>query len=234
MDQATIVPNTIVQKFSALVIQGSEDVQTNLKTPLYRQPGYSTKNLELMQLITKPFALDPIVIDSSFEKFSLMISSAQVLMHQWMPKFLENFISPRFNLQLTIVLPGHQFAVLQLGGAYHPTMLDDNTIYYPAALGTYNVPNGSNGPIPYKYNVIRSLNGSFVELSSSPTSLVLRSNIPINYPTNPIDTVNLGNNVFFGGFLVIPIVPIRFSQSLTSVVARPYLNLMDVEFTPWK
>lgn len=233
MDQATIVPNTIVQKFSALAIQGSEDVKSNLKTPLYRQPGYSTKNLELMQLICKPIALEPIVIDSSFDRFVFMISSAEVLVHQWMPKFMENFISPRFNLRLSIMLPGHQFAVLELGGAYVPTMLTNSTIYVPSEFQDTTLVS-STSATSYKHNIIQSLNGTFIELSSSPTTMILESNIPINYPTNPVDTVNLDKNVFFGGFIVLPIVPIRFSQSLTSVVARPYLNLMDVEFTPWK
>jgi len=114
-------------------------------------------------------------------------------------------------------------------------MLDD-LFYVPAYSedSLYGYPSVRTLDIPQKHNVITSLNGCLVELSESPVSMKLQSNIPINYATNPIDTENLDQNVFFGGFIIIPMVPIRFGDSITSVVARPYLNFMDVEFTPWK
>lgn len=233
MDQASIVPTTIVQKFSALSIEGSEDAQSNFKSPLYRQPGYSTKTLELMQLMSKPLGLPPITIDSTFAEYTYMISSIEVTLHQWVEKFLQNFISPRFNLRLTLILPGNQFAVLQLGGAYIPSLLDEQTVYCVGSEAIFNAPLSTHS-VALKHNQIVSLGGAFIELSSSPSSMVLTSNIPINYPTNPLDSNTIARNVFFGGFRIIPIVPIRFGDSITSVTARPYLNLCDLEFTPWK
>jgi len=114
MDQATIIPNTIVQKFSALYIDSSGDTPITSKTPLYRQPGYSTQNLDLMQLLSKPIALPPITIDSSWTHWTNMISSLEPIFRPWALKFLDDFISFRFNLQVTLVLPGHQFAVCSL------------------------------------------------------------------------------------------------------------------------
>lgn len=231
MDQSSLVPNNIITNFSALAIQGSEELKQNITTPLYRQPGYSTNNLNLMQLLSKPIALPSITMDSSFNRFLFPIRSLTVLMNQWMPKFIENFVSPRFNLILKMVIPAHQFAVLKLGAAYDPAIIDDTHSYRPAQV-PLNIVDISNS-ISHRYNVIRALNGTFVEVSSSPVTISLKSDIPINYPMNPIDTINTVNNVTFGGFFMLPITPIRFSESLTSITIRPFIHLADLELTPW-
>lgn len=125
-----------------------------------------------------------------------------------------------------------------LGGAYDPSK------YSPVASADYLWSGGSidgisgltaTDTVEAKYNYIRTLNGAFVETSDSSVTLQLKSDIPFNYATNPIDTSkDANNNVHFGAFTILPIVPIRFPASLTSITARPTVNLCDIEFTPWQ
>lgn len=234
MDQASLIPNSVIQNFSALAIQGSGEAAKNLTTPLYRQPGYSTNNLSLMELITKPFRLTPFKIDSSFTSWVVLLDSFQPLVHQWIPKFLENFVSPRFNIQLTIMIPGHQFAVLKLGAVYDPSMFTSTEVYRPhGSSGNFIKAITGSDTVPHKFNYVTSLNGVMKELSPSPITFQLKSSIPTNYPMNPANTTDLAANIPFGGFHIIPITPIRFSSSLTEITVQPFINLCDVEMTPW-
>lgn len=236
MDPSELIPKSIVSDFSALVIQGTASPSKNITTPLYRQPGYSTKNLELFQLICKPIALDSITIDATFESYRFFITALTPTIFEWVDQFMKHFVCFRFNIQLNLVIPGHQFAIMLLGGAYDPSAYSDINgprLWTLGGIGNIGVPTGVTAP-QIKYNYITTLNGNFVETSESPVTLSLKSDIPINYPMNPIEsTLPSEFNVFLGAFMILPIVPPRFPGTLTSITARPFINLCDIEYTPW-
>lgn len=231
MDQTSLNAETLITQLPALTIQGHGEALEKPTTLLYRQPGYSTPNLDLMSLITKPMYLPPVTIDSSFVSWQMLISSLQPTFNQWIPKFIENFVSPRFNLQLTLVIPGHQFAIVKLGATYIPSLVADNYSFVPSS--TYKTVRLDNLSVYSKYNLIRATNGVMFSLADSSKTITLKSTIPTNYAMNPLDLTNLDRNILFGGFYLCPITPVRFGMSLTSVIVRPIMNLVDVSLMPW-
>lgn len=232
MDQSLLNPHTINTKLSALSIEGSGDAPPPVTELFYRQPGYSTNNLDLMGLLTKPFYLPNITIDSTFDHWTFLLTAFQPYLHQWVPKFIENFVSPLFNVRITFMVPGHQFAVLRLGLSYLPTLIDDNVIAsYTAASTGIDI---STTTVTGRYNQTRAANGIFFDTSPSSNTVSIQSNIPSNYPMNPMDIAELGNNPLFGGFRLLRITPVRFGMDLTSISIKPLINLVDVSLMPYR
>lgn len=235
MDQTLLNPHTIDVKLSALSIEGSGDAPITQQQPFYRSPGYSTPNLELMQLLTKPFYLPIITVDSSFTSWNFLVTSFQPFLHQWVPKFVENFVSPLFNINLTFMIPGHQFAVVKLGFTYVPNLVANDKIFVADAGG--NDINVYSTSIMQKYNVVASLRGTFVDISPNSNTVTVKSSIPSPYPMNPADKSNSdpnGFNVYFGGFRIDSIVPPRFGMDITKIELQPMVNLTDVALMPWR
>nr|WPV63623.1 MAG: hypothetical protein [Wufeng shrew polycipivirus 4] len=230
MDQTALQIETITSKLPALLIEGAGDKLQNLMTPLYKQPGYSTSNLGLLELLMKPIYLPPIEIDSTFTRWIYPLNAMQPLIHDWISRFIENFKSPRFNVLLTFVCPGHQFAVGKFGLAYLPNMLTNG-----------DLPTYSRSTPPFQpsiattasYNGIRSLNGVFFEVTDTSKTIAVQSSIPTNYPMNPMDLTLPDRAPLFGGFRFTHIGPVRFGMSLTSITVRPMISLVDVTLTPW-
>lgn len=232
MDQTQLNIHKITATLPALSIEGSGEVPTTIPYPLLRQPGYSTSFLSLMELITKPFRLPNIIIDSSFTSWSFLITALQPIFHQWVPKLMENTVSPLFNVNLTLMVPGHQFAVIRLAITYLPNMVDDTSIFNPTASET--AISFANTYPNVKYNTIVSTRGIMFDIAPTSNTIKIKSSIPSNYPMNPADKTNIENNPLFGGFYLTNIVPVRFGMDLTQIVISPLINLTDVQFMPWR
>lgn len=231
MDPSLLQQHNITTKLSALSIEGSETPVKSFNEPLYRQPGYSTQNLNLLQLMSKPLFLNPVTVDSTFLYWSFPILALQPIFHQWIEPFIKNFCSPRFNINLTLNIPGHQFAVVKFGAAYIPGMVGEDQIYFPNPSDP-TIPFRSNTP-RITYNQVRAANGVFFSLCSSSKTVNLKSTIPTNYPMNPMDKTNVADNPQFGGFYINAVTPIRFGMSLTNITIRPVINLTDLALMPW-
>nr|WBM81653.1 MAG: putative capsid protein 1 [Myotis brandtii picorna-like virus 1] len=232
MDQTQLNLHKVTAQLPALSIEGSGEVPTTLPYPLLRQPGYSTSFQSLRDLIMKPFRLPNIIVDSSFTSWSLLISALQPTFHQWVPKLMENSVSPLFNINLTLMVPGHQFAVTKLAITYLPNMVGESHIFYPFA-GNTSSDFSATSPL-FKYNIISATNGIMFDIAPTSNTVKIKSSIPTNYPMNPADKSNLDANPLFGGFYLTNIVPLRFGMDLTQIVISPLINLTDVSFMPWR
>lgn len=231
MDQTSLSPPIINTKLAALAIESAGDKQQSMVSPLLRQPGYSTKNLELLELLSKPVYLPSFTVDPTFNDWFFPITPSTVLQNPWVAHLMSNFMSPVFDANLTLVVPGHQFAVGLFGVAYVPNMVGDNAIFYPDSTTTFQLIGGGINTTT-AYNRIVALNGTIFSLTESAKTICTKSSTPSNFPMNPLALANPA--LPLGGFWFRRISPLNFGMSLTSFTVRPILNLTNVALMPWR
>lgn len=233
MDSSALNALTLIEQQPAADFLGHQLAPTNIPLQMYKQPGYSTSNLSLIELLTKPQVLPAVTIDSSFTFYEFPISSFQPMLHQWIPKFINNFVSPLFDLELEFHIPAHQFAIAKFGATYCPTMngIVPFTITPPGAVNTLSF---NFGRIEHKYNFIRATGGAFFNISESSQCVKVTAILPRNTPMNPLDRDNIDNCLMYGSISLLNITDLRFGLDLTSFQIRPFVRMINVSLMPWK
>lgn len=233
MDSSAFNALTLIEQQPAADFLGHQLAPTNIPLQMYKEPGYSTSNLNLIELLTKPQVLPAITIDSSFSAFEYAISAFQPMVHQWIPKFLQNFVSPIFDLQLEFHIPAHQFAVAKFGATYCPTMNGISSLSI--------TPPGAVLPITFdlsrtdrKYNFIRATGGAFFNISESSQCVKVTAILPRNTPMNPLDRDDINNSLMYGSIILLNVTDLRFGLDLTSFQIRPFVRMINVSLMPWR
>lgn len=238
MDSQQLSEETIIDKATRLEISGSSEHQIiNKSAPFYRVPGVASSQwLTLQSLLSKPRRLTPFTVNASFDNWIYYLNAESASFATLYSELFQMLLHPRFNIRLTLHIPGHQFAVLKLGIAYCPTLYNSDVpsvFAYGHPKGLLPIPAGNN-PVA-KYNFITTLNGRFFELCNSSQVITIDSNIPINYPFNPkAASATLVHIPSFGGFVLNSISTPRFGMDLTSVSVTPFLQLIDLEAPTWR